>query len=184
MRSFQMLMASLVVLPLSLTSIGCGPDVTDIEAKIGERAMNVETFSAQLTPSETGALQLLLKASEVLACGPNGDETILLATIHFNGFLADMPLEEPIAVDTEDQKSKVFVDVEVINGICAPTRGKAARVSGTVTFTELTETNAEGSIDLQLDGVESECAALSSIMSITYKWSSFMAPSYNGEGCG
>jgi hypothetical protein len=182
MKSFSMLMTSLMALPLSLMAIGCGPSADDIEAKIDGHALEIQTFSAMYI-ADTYLHTLTLESSEGPSCGPGEGESLVRANIFLTGDLADIPLEEPIVIDDTDQKSQINVDVKVRTGSCESAGGIARLVTGTVMFTELTETGIEGSIDLQVDEVESECAELASLTSISYKWSSFSTPTYLNEVC-
>ena len=180
MKPLKSMQTSLMMLTMALPLLGCGDRTDDIQAKIGDQAAEIKTISTTFSPMD-GPPTLTLLSSESGPCGRGPNESSFYAIIEL-GVLDNVPLETPIEVDAEDPKSPIRVAVDVGTGSCDFNEGSARKVRGTVTFTELEEWNAEGSIDLQIVGAQSECD-LSHVETIEYKWSSFTAPFYNQGGC-
>lgn len=189
MKRFHAQKAPLMILALALQAVGCSSG-GDIEAKIGGRELEIETYQADVQSGLGMGWSLFLASWEGRECDNALGESSFSARLIFNA--QDIPLDTPIDIVGEgegDGKGEGKGGLPLITAIvdaktesCGYSIGGERTISGTVTFTELSETYAEGSVDLRVEGAHNVCGSTSPT-TLEYKWSSFTAPSHTHVGC-
>ena len=164
----------LVALTLALPAAGCsgaGMD-EDIEARIGSDVYAIDDYAANVVQAGS-VTRIVLSSFRTESCSIADSATSFSAQINIAD-VADVPLGT--AIDIEDPMAPVQVTVDAGTADCGFSGGAERKVHGTVTFTSLSASSAQGSVDLRIDGAVSDCG-VSSPTSIEYRWSSFAAPS-------